>query len=456
MAEPMLRGTLRQNWWKSSSRRRTLLGIAVICVTACVWFWLSLKARAPHDASKVQVSTEPLSGIIFNRSHEISVETTNVRVKSELIPVFAESSNGEHFLVGSMILSEVERSHEGSNPTTKFLRHDALIRWRSQLWEPAGKIAVLHRTPESLAWVAQALLPPEKQRWLAQRLAEGMMQFREELGAELEPLLLETAADVMPIVQDRLLVAIRIHQPQIEELSLKYRDALVRDRIVPLIRHEVFPIVQRRASPLLMKIGEEMFERASLWRFTWRLLYDASPLPQRNLVQHEFDRFLRTEGIPILSAHSEELLELGKEIAKDLIVNQRIRDVSREAATELFQDPQLRALVQDCVEEAFEDTTPIRDAIRHRWETDKYQGFLHRLETLLEPIMREIGHELFGSKEAGLTDELVTVLRAQILSKDKEWVVVPCKHRDERTFLPNSMQLVPANSPATYPMLLTD
>ena len=41
----------------------------------------------------------------------------------------------------------------------------------------------------------------------------------------------------------------------------------------------------------------------------------------------------------------------------------------------------------------------------------------------LEPVVRSIGDELFGSEDAGINPDFARVLRSQILGKDRQWIV---------------------------------
>lgn len=52
------------------------------------------------------------------------------------------------------------------------------------------------------------------------------------------------------------------------------------------------------------------------------------------------------------------------------------------------------------------------------------QEFMSQLESSLQPLANQIGVELFGTPDEGLTPELVAVLRSQVLGKDQRWIVV--------------------------------
>ena len=106
----------------------------------------------------------------------------------------------------------------------------------------------------------------------------------------------------------------------------RYQDHVVDQELVPLIREQIWPIVQKHAEPLANQVGEEMFERASLWRFGWRFLYDKSPLPEKNLTQAEWNRFVNEEGLPVLNSHASDFMAVQRLILEDIAHNELVRD----------------------------------------------------------------------------------------------------------------------------------
>ena len=51
--------------------------------------------------------------------------------------------------------------------------------------------------------------------------------------------------------------------------------------LLPLVKSDVLPIVRQRAEPALREVGQELWQRVSLWRFGWRMAYDFLPCPKK-------------------------------------------------------------------------------------------------------------------------------------------------------------------------------
>jgi hypothetical protein len=390
--------------------------------------------------------TQSVMQYAVNSERQFQVRTTEfVRIGLH-DPVFAVDNAKRFRLVG---WAESRGVKEQSNASREIIVH-----WLDPSLSPSRNVFEFYEAPESLAWVAETLLPPEKRAAMLASFVARFEQYRERLTADLEPLVIDSLRDIMPIIQERLQTALQKRQPQMELLALKYEDTLVRQRIVPLIQNEVIPIVRTQSEPLLMKIGEELFESASVWSFTWRYLYDVSPLPQRNLVRREFGRFVTQKAQPIIASHSEEILDVAKQISQELVNNAKIQSTTREVASELFHDPELRALVADSLAETFADPQPIRDAIRRRWESEQGQRFANNLQSMIEPWFRDLGADLFGTPDEGLTKELVAVLRTQILAKDHRWIVVECNDSANATVqTTNTFTLVRGDRLPIYPLV---
>ena len=62
-----------------------------------------------------------------------------------------------------------------------------------------------------------------------------------------------------------------------------------------------------------MLFRSELWNRVSLWRFTWRYAYDRIPLlPNRVKFRDEFHRFVDKEALPVLAEHSDEIEPLDR------------------------------------------------------------------------------------------------------------------------------------------------
>ncbi len=331
-------------------------------------------------------------------------------------PVFAKSKASWR-LVGRV--SSLSETREGM---------EYRVAWRAKDLQPIGTFSY-GETPQSFAWVAQTLLPVEKRERLLSSLRRKFSAHREILARELEPVLVQSFHDVSPLLQQRLRDSLQHQEARIQSLGDRYRLELVEQRLLPLIQSEVLPIVEMRSKPVMQKIGGELFERASVWRFTWRYLYDVSPLPQRDLVQGEFNRFVSKEVIPVLESHAEEILATMKDVALDIGKNEKVKQTVREAAAQLFRDPEMRDLVSDVFRETFSDSKAFAEILRKNWEAEAGQRFATSLEATLDPWLREVGAELFGTPDEGLSREFVAILRSQILAKDQRWLTVSAEDR---------------------------
>lgn len=279
-----------------------------------------------------------------------------------------------------------------------------------------------YETPDSMAWVAQTLFPEDKRIRLYQELRQRIEQRSPRLMRELELWILSIVSDVVPQFQLRLRESIEKHRDSLEELGVKYQESLVDEKLIPLLKSEVLPIVEQKASPLGRKIGAELFERASVWRFTWRYLYDVSPLPQRDLVQREFERFLKREGIPVLESHASDILQVVEDIIVETSANAQVRQTTRQAMSELFHDPELRETLVAILKDVIGDGAWIQQSMQKHWESDAGQRVARVLEEIIDPWLHEVGVSIFGTNE-GLTPEFVAVLRSQVLMKDRAWIV---------------------------------
>ncbi len=282
----------------------------------------------------------------------------------------------------------------------------------------------VHRNSGRLGDVMATLMPPEKRERLQQKLAAALEAHADAVAHEILPLVAESIQTSVPLIETALGDAVERHEAEIDGLVARYRDEIVRERIVPLVHDEVMPIVRKHGTEPAEMIGREIWNRASLWRFGWRAIYDKSPLPERELVASEWDRFVEDEVAPIVEAHLDDIAAAVENIVKDLAANKKLRDELSAVVGTIAQDPEARTLLRTIIREAIVDNQQLRQAWVDVWSSPEAKKRLRRTGKRLEPILREIGDEVMGTREEGIEPGFARVLRNQILSKDRTWITI--------------------------------
>jgi hypothetical protein len=307
----------------------------------------------------------------------------------------------------------------------------ANIRWRAKGLPPANPEVVYYETPKSLVWVAQTLLPAEKRQVVIRKLLDYYQKESPKLGERITPIVQEVFTKSLPLIEKSAIEYLRSDEERLAKIGARYQDTLVQKKLIPLIKHEVMPIVERHAEPVVEEIGSELWNRASLWRFGWRYAYDSLPLTNRGLVQQEWRRFVEQEAIPIFEDHLDEIIEVQKKIVVDTVSNPAVRNAAQESLSMLIEDSELRIVLSDCLHHAILDNKELQNALRTALKSKQAEALAEQFEASFQPLADEIGAELFGTQESGLTPELITVLRSQILGKDQRWVVVRSRTKTE-------------------------
>lgn len=281
-----------------------------------------------------------------------------------------------------------------------------------------------YETPTSMAWIVATLLPPEKRAQVAQQLRDTLTEHEGQLLAILRPLIEQSLREGIVVLEEDVRLAIDRHQPELDALGARYQREIFERQLLPLVEQEVWPIVVFHAEPVVTEVGREIWERASLWRFGWRYLYDKSPLPDKAMVQAEWKRFLADDAIPVLERHTADFVAVEQRIVADVVANPRVRDALRESAIQVALDPELQRIAGQVVREAVLDNPRLHEAMNRRWNSPESRRALEAASERLEPAIRRIGDLLFGTPAEGITPEFAQVLRNQILGKDRRWLVV--------------------------------
>ena len=108
-------------------------------------------------------------------------------------------------------------------------------------------------------------------------------------------------------------------------------------------------------------MGEELWQKVSVWRFGWRLIYDVSPLPEKNLTDQEWNRFFDHDAMPILEKHSEDFAGLITDVIRDTAANQHVQAASLRSLALMAEDPQLHSLLRSLIREVIVDNPRFRE-----------------------------------------------------------------------------------------------
>ena len=271
--------------------------------------------------------------------------------------------------------------------------------------------------------VITTMLPPEKRLEIQQRIASVMSQHGNELSKAFVPLVQESLKRSLPIIEEEFRRSVESHRSDIDQLALRWNDEVVSKKLIPLARKEILPTVRKHGEDPVTKIGRELWDRASLWSFGWRAVYDKTPLPQKNLVQEEWKRFVTDDAIPVFEKHMDEIVVAIQRIVSDVAANQSVRSELAEVAEEIASDPEARQLVREILRETLIDNDRLRDVWTNVWTSDDAERALDLAGDRLEPVVRQIGDDLFGNEKEGIDPNFARVLRNQILRKDRRWVV---------------------------------
>ena len=386
---------------------RLIGGLLLIALLALGWFLgtqYQEKSSSRWTWSGYLLSSKPSQSIRLPANSSIAVGD----------PLFLELSPSVYEFAGDVF--SVETIPSGGKR--------ARILWRNSTPLPQHARVEFYETPRSLVWIARTLLPPEKKKKVVDKILAHYQAESPKINAKLMPVLREVFEKSIPVIEKSALDYVRSQRSRVQGLGQKYQEELVRKKLIPLLRRDVMPIVEKHSVPVVEKIGEELWDRASLWRFGWRYAYDVLPLTNRNLVQAEWRRFVEEEAIPVVESHFDEIVDVQKKIVVETTANPAVRAAIQESIESLIDDKELRTLLSDILQHAIVNNQELHQVLQEVMHSEQALQLGQQFEASLQPLANDIGVELFGTETDGLTPELVAVLRSQILGKDQRWLVV--------------------------------
>lgn len=348
-------------------------------------------------------------------------------------PIFLQTDDGRYRQVGRVRNNFAPPPADSSRPvlphTEAYTQKASVVLYDSAIDDafPLGYQLEYHTTPTALNWVATTLITPERQQQIAEIIARDWEKHREQVMLKLQPVVETGIGKCVEAIEAELPTVLHAHRSDFGKLADRYQVEIIRNQIVPLVRAEILPIVQEEVRPLANDLGKDLWNRVSLFSFTWRYLYDVSPLPEKNAVKLEFDRFMKEEVTPALELRSNEFVAVTERILGRISRNEKVRSVIRENLKKLAADAELQSIVWSIVQESVINNQSLRTAMHDYWTSAEVQKAMSAATANFETTARTIGDTIFGSREGGVTPEFARVLRAQILMKDRRWFVISAK-----------------------------
>ncbi len=281
-----------------------------------------------------------------------------------------------------------------------------------------------YETPSSLEWVIATMLPQHKRQEIANLMAGSLEIHQEKLWRDLQPIIARVLNESQGIIQQDLRRAIANRSEAFSRISTKYQQSFIDKKLIPVFEREVWPIVREEASPLMDEIGSELWAQASIWRLSWRYLYDISPLPQKDLTKKEFGRFVEDKGIPLVKQYLPAIMKVQQRIFHRVANNQNVAQVFREGFSEITNDREIKNLLNEIFQDVFVNNLRLQETWTRAWESQEMRQVMQDANERLGPTVTQIGEAMFGNPKKEITPEFSEVLRSRVLFKDSRWLVL--------------------------------
>ena len=425
--------------------RHIILGTAG-WLGAIVSGFLATRAELHEQSSSLpELSTSVRQWVARARSTVVAVSEVPLYIALD-DPVFVVTADDGYVQTGYVSSVDGTRARDPvlSEQAQIFVYDTAVERF------PTGYCLEYYTTPMNLDWVVRTMIPEPRQREIVELIRNDWEKHQQVMVDHLQPVLRDGLRRAVKAVEAELPAIIDGHSDEIRRLGDRFEAEILRQDLVPLVRDEIFPVIQEETQPLAMEIGKSLWNRVSLLSFTWRYLYDVSPLPSRHAVRTEFQRFIDQEAVPELQAHTDDFVEVTSEIIKHAMKNERVRTTVRSSIRRVVKDPDVQKIVGEILCEATIENGTLHREVKDYWNRSDTRAAVRFASNRMEITVRTIGEMLFGTRERGITPEFSRVLRSQVLKKDRRWfVMVP---RDSAAPDSNTVRIRMPREPMLYPL----
>jgi hypothetical protein len=412
-----------------------------------------LRAELEQQSSSLpQLSSGVLKWVSGERGTMSAASTATISVGLD-DPIFLQDPDGSFRQVGMAVDINGQTTR---NPTLT-RQFEVVIYDDARSAFADGFELHYHTSPMSLDWVVKTMIPPERQREIAAYIASEWQLQQAQLVAELKPVVREGLKTAARAIEAELPGILRSYRSELNELGDRFETEILKEEIVPLVQEEILPIIEEEATPVAEEVVRALWKKVSLFSFAWRFLADKSPLPKKDRVKAEFQRFVEEEVVPELESRTDQFIAVTENIVRRSLENPRVKSVLRENLKRVIEDDELQNLLRRIVREAIVENQTLRTSVEAYLNNQQTKAVMKLAGARLEPMVRHIGDLIFGTRERGITPEFSRILRSQILKKDRRWFVMVPRSDVAADDLPddaakNAIPVVPAPSAMIYPM----
>ena len=414
-----------------TSHFKTIAGVLFWIVAVCCIFWtFAAGEKKETDSPAFSVATQ-LGDYFGNPLRSVELWCPEYQVLAFGDPVFIEGQDNT-VRVGNISYIDFGEGYEeykkGDTKTATVVLHG-----NAPELSP-GDYVLLHETDQSMAWVIKTMLPPDMRQRIGELILAAWRDNEKELVSIFRPVVEKSVADAGLILKNDIQAAVERHREEFDRLAGRFKKDLLEKEILPLVKSEIWPIVREESLPLAETIGLEIWQEVSVLEFGWRYLYDRSPLPEKNLTEQEFARFIEGKATPILESHLDDFVQVQKQTLMRIAKNEAVNQTVSQSVRKIIDDPEVQKLFNVLMHEVLFENDRLFESIKSNWESPQARWALAYANAKLDPTIIDIGQELFGSTDTEITPEFAMVLRNKVLHKDERWLTLHTKslgNRDE-------------------------
>jgi len=408
---------------------KTIVGILFWIAVACglAWTFASDRSKkAEAEPAAFPMATQ-LAEYFGRQPRNVELWSPEYQMLAFGDPIFLEGQENT-IRIGNISYIDFGEGYEGfKKGETKTA--NAVLYGNAPKLSP-GDYLLLHETGQSMGWVIKTMLPPDMRARIGELILTAWQKNEQELVSFIE----KSIADAGNILREDFQAAVERHRNEFDQLANRFQKDLLEKEILPLVKNEIWPIVREETQPLAETIGREIWQEVSVLRFGLKYIYDRSPLPEKNLTEQEFKRFIENKATPILESHLDDFVQVQKQTLRRISKNQAVKQTVSNSVRKVIDDPEVQKLFNVLMQEVLIKNERLRESIRDNWESPEARQAIAWANSRLDPTIIEIGRELFGSTDSQITPEFARVLRNKVLHKDERWLTLHTKslsNRDE-------------------------
>ncbi len=212
---------------------------------------------------------------------------------------------------------------------------------------PGSVDATFVTVPATAGWIVRTLIPASRLEAIRDRWQAFYSSERDAIADSLWPVVRSSLDELFRFYEREVPRILAKHADGFRALVESHRRGAFEKELMPAVQSVAWRVAQAEFSPLLSKIGRELWARLPVMGLGMRYAFEFVPFTNQDQVAVRFKRYLDEDAMPVLRENSGEIVRVLGVVARRTMQDPAVGAAFRKLVGEVIEDPEFFRLLRE-------------------------------------------------------------------------------------------------------------